>query len=469
LLRTDNVLNLQGLQKQNWPYLLIWVIYYAWVIVFATWWTASPLTENVFGTEIRSLLHSVNLLASAVFIFIMKKEWYVKTARIGAILIIAGIGLFMVATDPYMQLFAALVIGIALGCVNTSILMPFVFTLNNTEKLYAVVGSNIFINLLLILFEGSSAGNSHSLRSMLLSAVILLIALSATWFFQSSSIVGNEKVDLKQALPLKIYWTLFFSCAFAVICKGAGKGILNLTVANSDAQVLLWYYLGGLAGCFIYLCSFALTVNSIHLAWNIAFGSLAMGLLCNAFIPQIPWFAVVFAVLLGISNTVGMINVYYILGYVGNKYNSMSYLRWSILLIGICGGVSGVVVGNLINRINTFEISIAASVISAGIVIFFLIMSPLLAQTFNGNAAVKIPEKNTADNQILQIFAQYQLSKREAEVCKLLLQGYTLRQISVLLSIGYSTVNTYCTSLYRKLSINSRPELLILFKDYPAE
>jgi len=69
----------------------------------------------------------------------------------------------------------------------------------------------------------------------------------------------------------------------------------------------------------------------------------------------------------------------------------------------------------------------------------------------------------------LSSFKPYRLSKREAEVCDLLLQGYTLRQISAILSIAYSTVNTYCTSAYRKLGINSRTELLLKFKELISE
>jgi DNA-binding CsgD family transcriptional regulator len=58
------------------------------------------------------------------------------------------------------------------------------------------------------------------------------------------------------------------------------------------------------------------------------------------------------------------------------------------------------------------------------------------------------------------------MSNREIEVCKLLLQGYTMRQISGILSIAYPTVNTYCTSIYRKTNVNSRTELAQVFKEY---
>ena len=63
----------------------------------------------------------------------------------------------------------------------------------------------------------------------------------------------------------------------------------------------------------------------------------------------------------------------------------------------------------------------------------------------------------------------YNLTPREAQVCKLLLQGYTLRQIAGILILSPATVNTYCTALYRKLNINSRIQLLLLAQNHSSE
>ena len=108
------VTSIKGLQKQKLPYIVIWIIYYAWVVSFVTWWTASPLSDNVFSTELRSLLHTIMLLSSGIFIFIIRKEWFVKTARIGATLVIVGISLFLIASNPQMELLCVVIIGIAL-------------------------------------------------------------------------------------------------------------------------------------------------------------------------------------------------------------------------------------------------------------------------------------------------------------------------------------------------------------------
>ncbi len=382
LINNNNVVSLRGLKKHNLPYIFIWIIYYAWVIAFATWWTASPLTENVFGSQIRSLMHSINLFSSAVFILIIKKEWFIKMARIGALFIITGMSIFLTMPSAPVQLISAIIIAIALGCVNTSILMPFIFSLSNTEKLYAVVGSNLIISLI-SLFQNSNEGNNlHNRADLILSFVVLIIALSAIMFFKKSSITPDcsERSTDTPKIPPRIYLTLFFNCAFAILCKGIGTGILNITAAGFGNSVVVWYYIGGLAGCLIYFSLYALTSKAFVLLGNISFAFVSMGLLCNAFTAQVSGMAIFFALLLGVGNTVGMINMYYIIGVIGKKYNSMRYLKMSIIFIGICGGVSGVVMGNLIHNVNTTEIAIIASIISVSVMMFFMILSPLLAQ-----------------------------------------------------------------------------------------
>lgn len=183
-----NVLDIRGIWKQNLPYIFIWIVYYAWVIVFSTWWTSSPLTETIFGTGQRTMIHSINLLSSALFIFIIQKEWFVKTARAGAVSVIAAFILYLAAPNDFVQLIGAILLGISLGCVNTSILMPFVFTLNNTEKLYAVTGSNILINVILLFQERDSGFMQNNY--ILLSCLILVVALSATLFFKKKQHTG---------------------------------------------------------------------------------------------------------------------------------------------------------------------------------------------------------------------------------------------------------------------------------------
>lgn len=464
----NGVINIKSIRKQNIPYIFIWIVYYAWVIAFTTWWTASPTTEEIFNSNARSILHIVNLLSSALFVFIIRKEWFVRTSRIGALLILLGMLLFLTVSNTGVQVISITTIGVTLGFINISILIPFVFALNNTEKLYAIVGSNVLISTILLLQHGFFRSEQVDKTEHMITFLILAIALSATIFFKKNSIMHseNDRFDFPE-MNLRIYLTLVYNCVVAILCKGAGKGVLNITAQQHGDNVHIWYYIGGLAGCIIYLAFFAMIKRAFIYLSNITFGSISMALLCNAFTDEIPEMAAVFAMILGIGSTIGMINMYYILAVVGKKYNNMRYVRLSIFFIGICGGISGVMVGNLIYGINTFEISVIASIISVAFLLVFLILSPYLLQAQYDSGSSQVSDQIAIAQQQEQedILKKYKLTKREVEVCKLLVEGYTLRQISAMLSIAYSTVNTYCTSSYRKLNINSRTELVIFFKD----
>jgi DNA-binding CsgD family transcriptional regulator len=463
-----NVMNNRGLRKKNLPHIYIWVVYHVWVVVCSTLWMASPLTENVFGYDPQVLMYSVTLISSGICISIIKKEWFEKTARTGVLLLIAGMILHLTLHYTSVKLIMAVTIGISLGLVNISILMSFVFTLNNTEKLYAMAGCSLLTYIILLLQKSWPGGYLQNSHDLLLSFVIIVFALSPILFIKKTGIPAND-ADIGIDCPkfcTRIYLTLFFNFIIVILCIGVGRGILNIAAGNGEYPALWWYYFGGVIGSFIYIGIYR--YNSKPFIWlgNITFSSFAMGLFCSAFIERSSGMAVAFAILLGISNAVGIINIYYIIGVVGKKYNSMHYLKLSVLFIGVGGGISGMIIGNFIQRANSFEISMVASVISVVVMLLFIMLSPMVSQSHYYNDWAKDSEKTEIDNEQVYMFKKYQLSKREIEVCKLLLQGYTMRQISGILSIAYSTVNTYCTSTYRKLGINSRTELLILFKDY---
>lgn len=462
----DRVVDFRHIRGRNWPYVVIWVVYYAWVVAFATWWTAAPGGRAAIDEGFRGLMHSVNLISSAAFVFLIRRESFAGLSRAMALVVAAGIGAFFLVEDATVRLALAVLSSVAVGCLNICILLPFVFSLNNTEKLYAVAASNALIQLISLFIE-KNAGKGMEL---VLSLAMLLVSLVAAWFFRNRDALPAEGADKTPppAMHRRIYLTIFFNCAFVILCKGAGKGILNAAAQNAGAPLMAWHYLGGLFGCALFIALYAVSKRAYLWAGNMIFASVAMGLFLNAFADRLPGFAAAFALLLGLGNAMGMINMYYIIGVVGKKYESMKYIRLSILLVGICGGVSGIALGRIISGANTYGSSIAASVFAAAVMIALLIASPILAQSHYESDWAKDAQRSEVDNEQLHVFRRYNLSKREIEVCRLLLQGYTMRQISGILSLAYPTVNTYCTSIYRKTGINSRAELMQLFKDYTA-
>lgn len=202
-------------------------------------------------------MHTVNLLSSAAFVFIIRKEWFLKAVRIGAVLIITSMILFYALPGAQLKTIAAVISSVAIGCVNICILIPFAFTLNNTEKLYAVISSNILIQLISLIKEHSPS----SLAESIMSFAILIFSLSAVLFFRlEASIVENRELHAeKPAMSSRVYLSLLFNCAIVILCKGVGKGILNIAAASAGPSVLTGYYIGGLAGCLIYMLVYVFT------------------------------------------------------------------------------------------------------------------------------------------------------------------------------------------------------------------
>lgn len=461
-----NLINIKNIKKTSLPYIFIWIFYYAWVIVFTTWWTSSPDTVAVFNDQTRALLHLINLASSALFIFVLKREWYVISSRISAVFLIVSATVFLFAQNDTVQLVAAITMALAIGCLNASILIPFVFVLNNTEKFYSVVLSNVLVSILILIQEMSSIKVTDSI---IFAGIMLVLSIMPIIFFKKQDLLDSypKNLALVPKYNKTTYLTIALNCVYAIMCKSVGKIFLQ----NADVQTSLslepYFYFGAMAGCIVYFLIYMILRNSNQATWNVTFSTFVAALLLYAFGSGNIIALGFFAVLLGIGSTMGMINMYYILGVIGKKYFSIKYVRLSILLIGICGGAFGILVAKLAeNSPMTAGMTLAG--FSAITMVVLLMFSPTLSQKYFNDSWATDSEKADVNSSV-DYLKKYNLSRRENEICQLLLQGNTLRQAAATLDISYATVNTYCTTLYRKLNINSRTELLILFKDHIVE
>lgn len=162
----------------------------------------------------------------------------------------------------------------------------------------------------------------------------------------------------------------------------------------------------------------------------------------------------------GFSGTIGMITLYYNMGVVGRKYRNMNHLKLA-LWFGLIGGGGSVALGNFVKSGH----GAAALLLTAASVLVtaaYFIVFPLLLRTYFKDEWVRDAETSETDSSLMEAMARCKFTGRESQVCRLLLEGRTMRQISAALKISQSTVNTHCTAIYRKTGINSRIELIKL-------
>ena len=469
--RGAGVINLRSMKKQNLPYIMIWIIYYAWVISYTTWWT-SPSSEigTAFGAEFRSLVHIVNLLSSAACVFIFKKKWFATTARIGAAAVVVCLGMYFAAPLPQLKTIFTVLLGMSLGCVNISILIPFTFILNNTEKLLCVVVSHALSNVITLIADGRAI---HGAGETVAAAGILIISLTAVLFFRSSDLKtpAEDKLITNKSVRPAAVLTLLASTAGAVLFLGAGKAALNTYLFLSGHSTPASYYIGGIIGCMVYVLIFILMKNSIYMTLTIPFGCLALGFVCYSLSDQAQYLGIIFGLLLGAGTSTGMSTVYYVLGIIGKKYNSMLYLRLSIGIIGICGGISGVLLGNTVA--NMPQLTLTVSIASILAVVTILIFSPVISRIcFDENWAGDLTlAEITALKQAMKMLEEPDfvtaepfgsisniMTEDEIKVALLLIEGNTRSDILRKLHITAAAAGQHENAIRKKLLTMSDPD-----------
>lgn len=79
-----------------------------------------------------------------------------------------------------------------------------------------------------------------------------------------------------------------------------------------------------------------------------------------------------------------------------------------------------------------------------------------------GRSAAGAKTTPAADEPLAALKARYGLSERETEVMALLARGYTQKRVAEELSVSVNSVQTYAKTLYRKLGVHSRQEIIDL-------
>jgi DNA-binding CsgD family transcriptional regulator len=98
---------------------------------------------------------------------------------------------------------------------------------------------------------------------------------------------------------------------------------------------------------------------------------------------------------------------------------------------------------------------------------FFMHVPPLfLLWDFLRRYAKSHPVEPVKEKVWLMFFARYQISAREQDIIRLLLEGKNAKDISRELYISIKTVKTHIYNIYRKLGIKNRWQLITMIHNY---
>jgi DNA-binding CsgD family transcriptional regulator len=232
-------------------------------------------------------------------------------------------------------------------------------------------------------------------------------------------------------------------------------------------RIEIYYFFGillGIAGIILLQKRFLINIFNML---NISFALLAIGFTVNLLQDENRTSGIVSALCFGTSYAIGFINIYYLAGFMTKKFQSIKFYRVGIVLSAIYYFIAFFVL-KLVEESTILAPSTFMAFVSICIVILFFMLSPFFVKMLYSGEWIDDTYRMdvTKCSRLEARLRDYKLTPAEIEVCRLLLDGYTLRQIAGILSRAYSTINTYCTSIYRKLNINSRTELLLALQHY---
>lgn len=405
----------------------------------------------------------ISFALGAMAMFFSNEKNISAVSKISAFITAAGFIPWFFLPDGYLSLVCDVVFMAGVGgCVSSSS-FSFVFMLNNAERFF---GSTLMI-LVIDLVELSAGFNPISPIVRKIFALAMITALCVCMFLSKSkdySGVGKKTIN-KFDPSIWLVLFIFFSY-FAIRITGFYAAAFQ---HPSNAQ--LW----GIVALVLILCCVILQVVFKRTIWT----------MCNVFflasiMSHVMWYIKLpeAAYLFSELKEVGFLITFYLIGCVTNKFCDFRIHKRLVLL---CMAVLGVLYAGIDILHQTMPTQSVAVITAAVLFAAFLLLSPAFSQhlffadwakefrqinmTSHIDGSLQV---NKADKNQQPSLDDTNLSPREKQVVLLLLQGMTLRQVAPELGLTVSTVSTYSKAIYKKLGINSRAELFLMFGRPPS-
>lgn len=353
--------------------------------------------------------------------------------------------------------------GLMFGVVCCEVLMQFCYSLNPSERLFTIVVSNAVLCLIGLV-------PSFFTRGSTVFYVVCAVFCAATAVLQFACkeqppAVLPVKAEKVRKHDRRLTLTVLLGLAGSVFSTGAVVLVSNMTVMRIGSGLLYLFYVGGIAACAVFYAVNRIVKNRISINVNMTFAATIVGLATSMFFADTAA-AVASMLTSGAAFVLGMLCVYTGTARIADEYKSVNYLRMMVAVVGVFGGVGAPVIAGAMIKSGSNAIPLVAIAVSAVTLLIMLVISPYVSKKLDESPKeeeVTVPPQDVeaAEEHCLN---KYGFTSRETEVAELLLQGFTMRQISGELGISQATVNTYCTAIYRKCGVNSRTELFILLK-----
>lgn len=458
--RFQGNLSIKHIERNRMSYFIGWIVILICLYSCLFIERSSMFLGGEFLKNYSQIYTYICLIACPTIAVIFKGEQYVPKTIYSILMLIISIIIIMVFRNSVLNLIFNVVGAIAVGHVFASCGYGFFMILNNSEKLYSMIlGIVIPKGILVIstLFNSIEQGKETSRIIMILCTIVLLIC-SIDFRRKKSHIPKLKEIEISKkaySLMAVIFVTLALNDVIAPF-------ILSYIKDEIQKPLEILYFTGMVLGVATIIIFQKYWKFNICIVIGLSFAFLIVGFSNSLIATKYAYGAYMTALFFGGAYSIGIIDMYYIAGLMAKKFRSITFYRRGIVLSSSYYFVSFVIIYLL------KESQVIIALASIFIIVLFFVVAPVFNKTLYEGEWIddSYREDVTFESRLEARLRELRLSNKEIQVCQLLLKGHTLRQTSAMIGIAYSTVNTYCTSLYRKLDINSRAELMLLFKQY---
>jgi len=450
-------LNVKNIRPEYWHYFLAFPIIMVINNVSGGFfhYDITPLGISLFA-----LLFGVTE-AAALLTVLSSVRCLNKYVIIWPVCLLAGTLACMLLPQGQLWLFFAVCYWAGLGGCGVCAFYAYVFVLRNAERFIGIVMIALNIGLDVFLYQNGSI--NEIVKSIMLVALVLGAAVCICRFKLSDCLLDDNGKKNAPRIPLSAHSFLICVTVFCIIVMLGDCGLLSIVRPGHGGHLL--FGAGNITAVVFAVVIQIVFHRSIWHTWNLflGFSVIGLGLMMAPNGAAVLWGAFLY----GLARGMGNISLFYLGGGLLKKYSSVSLFRRNIFCFCILMALFNTVSQTISASIPEYAMYIAFFV-SIVLMVVCILASPVFYQHVFFNEWMD--EYRRVDMTVItkQIkkggrFEGLGLSPREKEVCALLLTGRTLRQISAELGIAESTVHGYCGTLYRKLNINSRTELLVIF------
>ena len=443
---------LKNVRKEKWANVVYWMLLYTFVFMIATKYFIYEDGIISFDLSMVTLYQHIALLVSIVVGFAVLRRHTLEIPKrvmciLSAVMIMFG-AIFVEARTSIAYL---VILSVLFGQLAVCSLLTYIYEMNNSERLFGIVLAHLFV-----------AGVSvFSIKFNRFSSEFwwLIFALSAVasfvCFFEKKD--TEWQISVVETFQKKLYIPLFLACIGAIVAVCSSMIVMEKLAC--DVEYSRYFFYGGAAiGAIIYFVDYRLLPKPATSTLLTGFMFSVIAIFCYL-VGVATWVKYLAAAFAGATFNVCMMNLYYILCNIIRKYKNSHMLKLAPIVSNIMGILIAVAATLVFFYSGEVGLKVWLSICLVGDIV-------VLATSVFWNNGISVTAQEEEYVQFdttitkAQAYESVGLTDKEIEVADLLIEGLSLREIASKLFISENTAKTHRTSVYRKMQVGSRDELV---------